>query len=218
MSQLSDAFDHLYTQFVLRDILAKFIPGLLTLALGLVLFSPKGIHVAQRMQVGEGLIPILVLYGVSFMTGMLIQFVGMSLGLERIHVWPAPSSQESVRLSLQKARDFLRDNGDKPALLRVRERYAILKEMAGNYGVAFLVIALLVLGKAATSHRGLDIPLFALGAGLVAAAIVLLRQNRFHAKEQLIWEGGSDAEALIAREGVSSSTTRKAVPKQRSRR
>lgn len=218
MSQLSDALDHLYTQFVLRDILAKFVPGLLTITLGFALISPKGLHIAHRLQVEDGLIPLLVLYGVSFMTGMFIQFIGMSLGLERIHVWDAPSSQERVRLSLLKGRDFLRDNGGEPTLLRVRERYAILKEMAGNYGVALLIIALFALVRALLWHGRLHIGLVMLSAALVAVAIVLLRQNRFHAREQLIWEGGSDEEPPSPSAGRPQPTARKSGPTRRSGR
>ena len=209
MAQLSDALDHLYTQFVLRDILAKFVPGLLTIGAGVVLVSPRGLHLAHRLHVGDGLIALLVLYGVSFMTGMFIQFIGMSLGLERIHVWKGPSAQARVRLSLQKAREFLLDNAGEPALLRVRERYAILKEMAGNYGVAVLMIGLVTLGKGLLSHRGLNIGLVILGAALIVVAAVLLRQNRFHAREQLIWEGGSDEEPPSSNAERPHSTTRK---------
>ena len=215
MTQLFDSLDHLYSQFLLRDILAKFVPGLLTLGLAVTLVSPKGLPLLHRLRLDAALVPLIVLYGVSFMSGMFIQFVGMSLGLQRTHVWPGSSSRERVTKSLQKAQAYIRANSDQPALLRVRERYAILKEMTGNYGVAFLIGALLTLAKA-LAWRG-HLGLVTLSIALATAAVVLLRQNRFHANEQFVWEGGSETDSPASSQERATQKGQEAPRTRRSR-
>jgi len=216
MSQLSETLDRLYSDFLLRDILAKFVPGLLTLALALQLFAPRLLHSALRLAVAGPLVPLVALYGVSFMAGMLIQFVGMWLRLERVHVWDGVSLEQRMQASLTRSREFLRANSQQPALLRARERYAILKEMAGNYGVALLLAAVLLIVKALPWDGRLHTGLLIISVLLVVLSILLLRQNRFHADEQRFWESPGAPVSSDAASAARPATGRQR-PSRRSR-
>ena len=71
MSGLNDAIEQLYSHFLLRDVLAKAIPGFLAL---LMLAAPLlGHHQERWLPFGRNLnwIAVLGVYGVSFLAGMI---------------------------------------------------------------------------------------------------------------------------------------------------
>ena len=190
-------FDSLYSQFLLRDLLAKVVPGLISLyaALSLFIREPESLlaHLART-----SVIQVLVIaYGLSFMVMLLLQFLAERIGLISIFVWRKKSEKRivSVKRSLAKARAFELQNDGKDLILRQRERFVVLKEMAGNYGISLLLLAIAVFARLLVARPRAQLWLLCALTTLIAAGIVLLWQNRSYAEEQLIWEGG-DPEAI----------------------
>ncbi len=172
---MSGFFDNLYRKFLLRDILAKAVPGFLLLA---YLFHDK-IPANYPKHGFPEIVVVAVLYGLSFMTGMLLQFLGSQFRIIKIYVHEGDRNK-----SLKYLREFLGDKDNKENLSTQRERFVILKNMSGTYAMALIAIILV------TFFKNLEIELI-LAIGLVAA---LIWENRFHAGEQAEWENPAEAE------------------------
>jgi len=131
---------------------------------------------------------VIALYGVGIMFGMLLQFVGMKLGIITIHVWNKEDDRKEVQVSLEKEAEFQYEAKINSQYLRKRERLAVLKEMSGNYAIAFLVsIVSLVLRYLI---RG-DSPMFFTPVSCSAIGIisvVLIFQNKYLSREQHYYE------------------------------
>lgn len=173
---MSNFFKYLYTKFLLRDVLAKAVPGFLVLA---YLFHNR-IPVAYLKHDLPEIVVITVLYGLSFMTGMLLQFLGARFRLIRIHV-----HNNDVEATLINLKEFLDNPQVTDRIRQQRERFVILKEMSGTYSTAVFPIALIEFVKFLV-HR-LDSLLISM-AILFILVFVLAWQNRFHACEQKTWE------------------------------
>lgn len=123
MSSLNSFFDKLYTNFLLRDILAKVIPGFLVL-LYFFQFFPQPIKSVFNQLGNHELIIIMVLYGLSFMIGMLLQFLGTrkiwKWSLIKIYVHDDDQAQ-----SLDKLRNFFETTK--------KEKIYALKEKDSSY-------------------------------------------------------------------------------------
>jgi hypothetical protein len=185
-------FHALYSQFILRDFLAKIVPGSISLlAVTSLLFSDVR-WIWHRMFHLPGIPFLLLLYGIIFMFALAGQFMGDRIGLIRIFVWQRGGDQgmDSVKRSLASAKSFMNENRENDLLLRQRERFVILKEMAANYGVCGLFVALALFGRSLAPGPPPRIISFFLMLITIAAAFFLFRLNRFYADEQLIWEGG----------------------------
>ncbi len=115
---MSSFFESLYSQFLLRDLVAKVVPGLVSI----------------------------------------------------------------MALAFQKAPKL------SDATIRQRERFAILKEMAGNFGMALLVSAIALFIGAFTPILYPSLGLICLIPLAIAVSVILFRQSIYHADEQLLWE------------------------------
>lgn len=181
---MSEFFKNLYTNFLLRDVLAKAVPGFLVLA---YLFHGR-IPTAYHHHGLPEIVVITVLYGLSFMTGMLLQFLGTLKICKRrckwslIKIYVHDDNQEK---SLAKFKKFLNATKDRNDLRSQRERLVILKNMSGTYSIAVLIVALTEFIKFLV-HR---LDSFPFSTAILLILLVALKcQNRFHAKEQEIWE------------------------------
>jgi hypothetical protein len=152
MSDLGSLAQALYSHFLLRDIAAKVIPGLIAaLTLSSYAFPGMSKFLNEFFTNSEDqpfivLAAVLVaLYGFGLMFGMLLQFLGWQSRRIIIHVREGSTLDLSMRGSTIRTVQFLtraKGHGD---LLRKRERLIVLKEMAGNYAVSFVVIIVTVL-------------------------------------------------------------------------
>jgi hypothetical protein len=188
MSEISDFFESLYSNFILRDILAKVLPGLIGLVSLVILFVPKSLHLLRHVFTNLDLLSIVIIYGISFMFGMLIQFLGMLTPFIVIYVWKDDSRWLTREKSLSKAVEFQKAASKDCNLLRQRERFAVLKEMASNYSVAVFLIFIAVIRVVifpVSGYRPQAIPISIL---CITIVIILIFQNRMHAIEQKIWE------------------------------
>jgi hypothetical protein len=79
MDEISSFFRGLYDQFLLRDVVAKVIPGLLPLIALSLLFttgSTSGGDIIYALGIGSPLVNAIVFFGLGLMLGMLLQFIG----------------------------------------------------------------------------------------------------------------------------------------------
>ena len=185
---MSSFFDSLYSQFLLRDLLATVVPGFISLAAISVLLVRHPLELVERLSRVHTLVTLGTLYGISFMIAMLFQFVGERLGLLVIFIWRENEELDARQDSLEHAQNFLRDKGLTDNILRQRERFAILKEMSGNFGMSMLVVAVTAFARALASRPSAQAVLLMAVLVLIGIAFLLFRQNRHHAQEQLIWE------------------------------
>ena len=185
---MSEILDYLYSRFLLRDLLAKVVPGLITLFCIFAVFMRKPLWDLKIIFILPDLALILIIYSISFLAGMLLQFITMRIGLSVIHVWPGGEGVSRTEMSLLRAYKFVRKSASNDHLARVRERYTILKEMSGNFAGAFSVALISILVRYSL-YRSPDLQSLYVMVPILALLIYSLRtQNRFHAKEQKLWE------------------------------
>jgi len=214
---LTPLLEYLYTRFLLRDFLAKALPGFIVIGVFYLSFIHDKKTFSDVLEVVKTSNITLISFMLSsyllmFAVGMLIQFIGMQLRIVQIHPWidPEPprtkrtSMKERTKLSLQKAWSFLQQNKEIPFALTQRERSAVLKEMTGNLAMAIFIVVLISFVKhfdvikylmyLPTSQQ-LPLPLstdvwfiVTIWIVLIATGCFLSRQNRYHCYEQLCWE------------------------------
>lgn len=161
---LEQAGDRLYSHFILRDVVAKVVPGaIILIAAGFLLrvdFSP--------LWSGEVSIWImLLLAGVSWLVGGVAQELGTLFSLI------------SVEHPEKRIIAFARHAG--AAEKQVRERIVVIKQSSGNGAIAFLLLAV--------AHRvASPCPSWALTAILLFLAFCLLIKNGRSATGQLLIE------------------------------
>jgi len=181
MGAFSSFFDNLYTKFLLRDLLSKAIPGFIAIA-GIA--NTLGVNVLQLLNEDLNFYGYLLLYGVSFAMGSLMQFAASNklIRVIKIHAGDEVSKDQSdeMTISLKRLKGFLVKYQKNQLILDQRERLVILKNMAGNYAVAFLLIATSYFAKPYIQQY----PLFF----IILVVLALLAQNRYHATEQSIWQ------------------------------
>jgi len=182
--------DSLYTKFLLRDLLAKVVPGLLLL-LGIFGFFTRLIAgVVISLSVFNVFVALILVYGVSFIISMAIQFLGERTGLIQIYVWPKGNNKSSQEISLEKYREILLLENLPISVLRQRERFTILKEMTGNFAISFALLSISMPFLGISFRSGVALSLICIFPITAALAIVLFKQNHHHAEEQYLWEKG----------------------------
>lgn len=181
-------FDSLYSQFLLRDLLAKVFPGFIVVFGIGTLVSSDPAWLAGFSSNFDTTILFGLIYGTSFVVGLIIQFAGERTGLIIIFVWPAADDNDNRQVSLRRAQEFLLHNRLTDPALRQRERFAILKELSGNLGASALILALAVLFSALSPAAPEPLSRLIALIILFAIAMCLLHLNEHHATEQLIWE------------------------------
>ncbi len=181
---MKELFDGLYTKFFLRDILAKAIPGFIVLAGITDCLWARPFDSFHR----GNIIIFTLIYGVSFATGMLMQFAGSSFRLIKIHVWPDTKffSKPNHKESLEKLSTFLKNTDKKPDIRMERERLVILKQMSGTYAIAALLFAVSYTFRFCFHYDDPSDLIIAIVLWIVFVILVL--DNHFRAFEQNAWE------------------------------
>lgn len=180
--ELSNLFESLYSHFLLRDIAAKVLPGLISLGVLLGILNPESFEAIRDISAESVLVAIVILYGLGFGFGMLIQSLGAWSGVIWIHAWQDSHGNPDQKLSLKRAEDFTVAAKDHASLLRKRERLVILKEMAGNYAIAILFIVFYVVVQAALNVNAAEGQYFGTLVVLFILFAALLWQNRHQAR------------------------------------
>ena len=187
MDELSDFFNSLYSHFLLRDIVAKVIPGLIGLAAVLSMLAPFGVLDMQRFAHISSFVQMILLYGLGFMFGMLIQYLVTKLPCVHVHVHDGKDNKARIEASLKKDVEFHKCAGNQQFLSRKRERLVIIKEMGANYAGALIIVLIVFLLHSCRLSLSWAtwIPIIIV---LLSMIIVLFLQNRFYANEQRLWE------------------------------
>ena len=134
MSTADTVIDRLYTNYLLRDFVAKLLPG--AVFLGTVLLTPYDtwlkVHALDDLPAWTWLLFL----GASLVTGFAIQAFGEMTGLARIY--PRNGSRNYTR---QQAiyRMVALHSREKPWANLQRERYVAIKEMSATTALALLL-------------------------------------------------------------------------------
>ena len=142
---MSDLIESLYSKFILRDILAKAIPGLFTLlALGLLTDSLEPIWNWTSSIEIQIWVFYTIIYGLSFLVGMMLSFVSSWFRylLGKLLFWKSGNLRnwEKKLDGLIEFLGNLRHRSDRNDLIRQRERFVILKDMTGNFAVSLAIL------------------------------------------------------------------------------
>jgi hypothetical protein len=190
MSEISNLFKSLYSHFLLRDVAAKIIPGLINLFVIAALIAGDFKNLLHYLSKINPLALSVLLYGVGLMYGLLLQHMGYSFRIIRTHVWKEEngSMKFSSSRSIENEIRFLKVAHKNESLMRRRERFVVIKEISGNYAISLIICSLaLLIYLIARSSVPSSEEVISLCV-LTALAIFLVRQNWFHAKEQFIFE------------------------------
>ena len=180
--------DYLYSRFLLRDLLAKVFPGFISLIAIISILNRMPLRILQLFSIIPDLALIFIVYSVSFIAGMLLQYLVMSIGLSIIHVWPPQDEFPRTDLSLLMAHKFVMGAKSNDHLARVRERYTVLKEMSGNFAGALSILLISLLIRYFLFGSPDLKALYIIVPSLGVLIYLLIKQNRYHAKEQRLWE------------------------------
>jgi len=143
MDSGSSFLDRLYTSYLLRDFVAKILPGLLVLAA--CLYSPAHPGGFLRLSSHAPLWSWLIALGLAFITGFAVQAIGELIGWASIY--PGGSSRDkAVRRAAITRMVHLSDSRN-TWVMQQRERYVVLKEMAANASFAVVLSLALVAAR-----------------------------------------------------------------------
>ncbi|MDD2776402.1 MAG: hypothetical protein PHU06_10630 [Gallionella sp.] len=177
-------FESLYDNFLLRDLFAKIVPGAIVLIASLY-ETPMAMIIID--QTGKaGLPAALLLAGIAWIVGIAVQGFGTSINLIKHH--PSPDfDNDNIRYNTRSHFNSIA----KPFDIKQVERFAIIKEAAGNAAMAISI------GITIATLRGVpqiflpDQPIFILIAHFclmsclpIIVAISLFEVNRKHVKKQ----------------------------------
>ena len=182
--------DSLYSQFLLRDLLAKVVPGLILLLALFGFFANLLSGIVFSLSVLNILITLLLIYGICFVLSMTIQYFGGRVGFITIYVWPSNEDKSSLEVSLAKHQELLMVKDLPKTVLRQRERFTILKEMTGNFALSFSIISISMFFLSLGYRGSTALSLLCLIPITSVLAFALFRQNKHHAEEQYLWEKG----------------------------
>ena len=195
ISQVKEAVDSLYTTFLARDLFSKVVPG------GLVLATI--VAVMGKDNAVSGTLPKisflgwLLVYALCFSIGLAVQAVGEYLKI--IRAYPGDESEDTFRTRMKEFNDSIPSNVDRIQ----RERYVVIKETTGNFGVAIL-ISILILGVGCLLSKSTWVLYPAFG---VPSFLVVWWFHVVHQRRQRDWERkviNRKTEAKQNKEGLSS--------------
>ena len=176
MDAASSMIDKLYTRYLLRDFVAKILPGLFVLfSAAFSLEHPFApIAFSRRLPVWGWLL----LLGLAFIAGFSVQAIGEITGWTRIYN-DGPSRDSKAR---EKAIDRMvkLQQRELPWATQQRERYVVLKEMAGNSSLA-LIMGIILIGLSLISSLAATI---GKSIFILAAIGSFYWYNRAQAKDQ----------------------------------
>ena len=181
MGDLSKLVDGLYSQFVLRDFAAKVLPGSLVLFTGVA--SIAGTNETWAFLEGARTLTWLMLMGWGWIVAIALQAVFDGT------LW-AGRADGKILVYRPTTAEF--DRSATPEQQRRHERLVVVKEVAGNVGVAVAVSALVAAVAWGIEHSPVaGTPWRALPAGLFGTlmTVALFRLNRRHAQAQWDYAG-----------------------------
>jgi hypothetical protein len=197
MQGITEAIKYLYTQFILRDVVAYVAPGAI-LAACLLRVHFRGLEPAVLFIQGIPKIAYIPIYGLLFTLGLGIQNFGVMIKLLKDNVRKDDNGKPSEKVRFEKLQDFHRAvlsrkvsaqmvNEYSEVLERTRERIEVKKYASGNMALALVMGAAVFLLAKLSLNAGRS-------AILVTGAILagsLIRANWRQAKNIPIWEDGA---------------------------
>jgi len=137
MTDWSKTVNSLYTQFLLRDIAAKVVPGAITL------YSAN--LVTDSIQIGEIPTPVWVLFfAFCWVIGLALQSFG---SIRLLETWPQKAEFKGEKLNekiFQKVtREFRKKEENISQSLIQHERFVVIKEACGNNSIAISISSIL---------------------------------------------------------------------------
>jgi len=190
MSDLSELVESLYSHFLLRDIAAKVIPGLLAFIIPFAMFSSDHRPVQRMLRSVNVLILLIIAYGFGLAFGMILQQLGSLVRLIKIHVWnnDPETGETSLDRSIGAEYRFLRVAQNNKGWLRRRERLVILKELCGNYALSLTVVTIGYIIRIFVDSKALRNTDVVFIVGMAILIYLFARQNKFVAREQQKFE------------------------------
>jgi len=177
MAEFSSFFEALYNNFLLRDLFAKIVPGSIVLS-AIVYRSDLGEELAALTGPIGGP-AVLLLAGMSWVAGYAVQNIGEKLRVIQHH--PKRYDDGDARYAARIAFSRVATPSERQQV----ERYAIIKEAAGNSAMAILMSLAVVPPRVLVSSEfTIDRALILQGGLLALIAVALVRANRSHARKQ----------------------------------
>lgn len=178
MSDVGEVVTSLYDKLILRDFLAKVLPGIIVmLAIYVAWFSTALSPATTIMHLSQASVGLwVIVVGLGWFAGMAVQATGEAIRVIR------PFSRKTA------SSDFIKDlvavQNSIPRLQQGYERYVIIKEACGNASLSILVAVIFI-----TLRAWYGQPLSAGWLTLVAilAAAALLRMHWVHLERQREW-------------------------------
>lgn len=188
MNEISKIFESFYTDFLLRDLFAKIIPGFIVLATTFYCIFGVKLLSSDTFEKAEWII-FLLIGGVCWILGFGIQCLGELICLTK----QSPPNYEDSYRRYDLRIFFDRKSSDREK--KQVERYAIVKESTGNLATALILsfIIFLVVQCFGRSSGGdgfnqviitKDFILWAIGSIIIISALFLSLASNSHAKKQ----------------------------------
>lgn len=134
---MSSWFDRMYSGFLLRDFIAKVIPGSIVLLPVALLEFHEYVLLIGSVSLVLMLVLVALLCGYLFVVGMMLQQLGEILG------WVTNSDKSDIGKDYKDMLGFGKRFKKSDCYERmIKERLTIIKEMSGNMGMALVLLAL----------------------------------------------------------------------------
>lgn len=174
--QVASVIDALYKHFLLRDLFAKIVPGLGVL-LAITYDNPIGTAVAD-LGGSVGWPVALVIAGAAWIVGFAVQDIGEAVGI--IQHQPPRYKNSDLRYDARIAFSKVASASERKQV----ERYAIIKEAAGNGATAiFLIVGILTTRVLAIDRARLDAATIGQHLFLLGVGTALWHTNYTHARK-----------------------------------
>lgn len=181
---MNEFLEGLYDRFLLRDVIGKAVPGFILL----FIICNSSFDVGHFLFQQNIFIGILV-FALSFVAGIIIQWFGVQVGAIRIYVWePTKARPTRQEASLHAYHIFLTRTRNNHFVRIHRERFVVLKHIAGNFaslGILVIILRFISLLWTNADQQVLD---YILVVSLAVIVFILWRESHHFADEQRIWE------------------------------
>jgi len=141
MEAAASLLDRLYTTYILRDFVAKVLPGLVTVVA--FAFDPLHPNIALRHLAALPPWAWPFLLGLAFIAGFALQAFGEGLGITRIYP-DGPTSDPNARTAGIVRMSWVFES-KRPWASQQRERFVVIKEMMANFSLSILLFAAMAL-------------------------------------------------------------------------
>jgi len=177
MKEIKELITSLYNDFLLRDLFAKIVPGMIVIITSLYIMNTEQIYHQISSEIKGVLVFLLV--GTSWTVGYAIQQIGEIFKLIIHH--PKQYNDSEVRYSFRLKFNKL---ATKTELQQV-ERFAVIKEASGNMAISLLFVIIIILFNDLNRIINFsDISFLISIFILLIFSLALIKANRNHAKKQ----------------------------------